>query len=157
MPFFCILLKPHLRGAVRPTSVDSCARPACDLTSLSDEQDWFMLRNAIRLGLAMARKAKEGDYSLYVMLQPESETNDAIYTFVHKSIRMTFHYSLTYRMAPEAEGGIVDDEPRMYGIEDLRIAEASIFPTIPATHLQVPTAMVAARCADFLKNARSSK
>ncbi|EKM52435.1 uncharacterized protein PHACADRAFT_186585 [Phanerochaete carnosa HHB-10118-sp] len=157
MSFFCVLLKPHSRGTVRLTSVDPCSRPACDLNFLSDARDWPTLRKAVRLGLALGRKVEEGGYPLGNMLQPEDESDAGIDAFVRKSVRTTYHYSSTCRMAPEAEGGVVDDELRVHGIEGLRIADASIFPTIPATHLQAPAAMVAARCADFLKNARFSK
>ena len=80
-----------------------------------------------------------------------------IEALVRERVETVYHPTSTCRMAPEAEGGVVDDELRVYGVEGLRVADASIFPTIPATHLQAPTAMVASRCADFLIKARSSK
>ena len=57
-------------------------------------------------------------------------------------------------MAPEAERGVVDDQLRVFGVARLRIADASVFPTVPACHTQAPTVMVAERCADFVRNAR---
>jgi choline dehydrogenase len=47
--------------------------------------------------------------------------------------------------------GVVDDELRVYGVHGLRVADASVFPSIPATHLQAPVVMVAEKCADFLR------
>ena len=50
--------------------------------------------------------------------------------------------------------GVVDDELRVYGARNLRIADASIFPIVPSAHPQAPVAMIAERCADFVKGAR---
>ena len=50
-------------------------------------------------------------------------------------------------------GDILDDELRVHGVQGLRVADASIFPSIPAAHLQAPVVMVAERCADFLREA----
>ncbi len=57
-------------------------------------------------------------------------------------------------MAPEHDpmgGGVVDDELKVYGVTNLRVADSSIFPWIPATHLQAPTVAVAEKCADMLR------
>ena len=64
---------------------------------------------------------------------------------------MLYHLSSSCRMAREEDGGVVDDELRVYGFKNLRIADASIFPTIPATHTMAPTYMVAERCSDFIR------
>jgi choline dehydrogenase len=58
-------------------------------------------------------------------------------------------------MAPEDDvrPGVVDDELRVHGVEGLRIADASIFPDVIATHLQAPVVMVAEKCADMIKRA----
>lgn len=37
-------------------------------------------------------------------------------------------------MAPLAEGGVVDGYLRVYGIPNLRIADASVFPTLTSGH-----------------------
>ena len=156
MSFFCVLLRPDSKGTVRLASVDPCERPNCDLGFLTDKRDYEPLRKVTRLGLALGRKVREGGYTMGELLLPKGETDEEIDAFIQTSARTTFHYSSTCRMAPEAEGGVVDDRLRVYGVEGLRIADASIFPTIPATHLQAPAAMVAARCADFLLEARAS-
>lgn len=54
-------------------------------------------------------------------------------------------------MDAEQNFGVVDDELRVYGIKGLRIADASIFPHIPACHIQALVVMVAERCAEFVR------
>lgn len=153
----CVLLRPKSQGTVRLASADPHERPSCDLGFLTDERDYPTLRKVVRLGLTLGRKVREGGYPMSDLLLPEDDSDEQIDAFVRKSARTTFHYSSTCRMAPEAEGGVVNDELRVYGVMGLRIADASIFPTIPATHLQAPAAMVASRCANFLLDTRASK
>ena len=84
----------------------------------------------------------------------ESESDEDLDRFIRQRIGSTYHYTSTCRMAPEEERGVVDDELRVYGVQNLRIADASIFPVVPSAHPQAPVVMVAERCADFIKAAR---
>ncbi|KAH8880859.1 alcohol oxidase, partial [Thozetella sp. PMI_491] len=69
-----------------------------------------------------------------------------------KRIGMTsLHFSCTCRMSLDAAGGVVDQELKVHGVRNLRIADASVFPKVPAAHTMAATVMVAERCADFLK------
>ncbi|KAJ7485516.1 alcohol oxidase [Mycena latifolia] len=75
------------------------------------------------------------------------------------TVRTTYHYGCTCRMAPESDAGVVDDKLRVHGIENLRIADCSVIPEMMSTHLQAPAVMIAERCADMinLKYSASSK
>ena len=53
---------------------------------------------------------------------------------VRSRMETVFHPTSTARMAPLAEGGVVDYDLKVYGIEGLRVADASIFPTVPSGH-----------------------
>jgi choline dehydrogenase len=46
---------------------------------------------------------------------------------------------------------VVDEQLKVYGVEGLRIADASVFPTSPAAHLQAPAVVVAEKCAEMMK------
>jgi choline dehydrogenase len=54
-------------------------------------------------------------------------------------------------MLPRSDGGVVDDRLRLYGVDGLRVVDASIFPIIPDQHVQGPTYMVAEKAADMIK------
>ena len=49
-------------------------------------------------------------------------------------IQTLYHPACTARMAPLEDGGVVDPYLRVYGVKNLRVADASIFPTIPSGH-----------------------
>lgn len=149
----CALLRPKSIGTVRLTSMDARVRPACDLGSLTAEEDYLVMRKAIRLALRIGRQMREQGYPLRDLDVPQSESDTDLDDFIRHGARTTYHYSSTCRMAPEdgAVPGVVDDELRVHGVQGLRVADASIFPSIPATHLQAPAVMVAEKCADFLR------
>lgn len=93
---------------------------------------------------------------------------------IRANLESLYHPTSTARMAPRAAGGVVDAQLRVYGIKNLRIADASVFPTIPAGHTvcsarvsftitvvddvfgtpAAPTIAVAEKVADMMKVAK---
>jgi choline dehydrogenase-like flavoprotein len=61
------------------------------------------------------------------------------------------HSSGACALMPEELGGCVDPQLRVYGVEGLRIVDASILPLIPAAHLQATMYAVAEKAADIIK------
>ncbi|KAK0370966.1 GMC oxidoreductase [Colletotrichum limetticola] len=61
------------------------------------------------------------------------------------------HPSGTASLQPLEHGGVVDPQLRVYGVESLRVVDASIIPLIPACHLQATMYAVAEKAADILK------
>lgn len=56
-------------------------------------------------------------------------------------------------MGPASDpSAVVDPSLRVYGIENLRVVDASIFPSIPASHTNSVVFMVAEKVADMVKN-----
>jgi choline dehydrogenase len=47
---------------------------------------------------------------------------------------------------------VVDDKLKVHGLEGLRIADASIFPTMPSGNTNAPSIMVGEKAADLLRN-----
>ncbi len=54
-------------------------------------------------------------------------------------------------MGPEGRGTVVDERLRVHGITGLRVADASIFPTMPSGNTNAPCIMVGEKAADLLK------
>ena len=61
-----------------------------------------------------------------------------------------FHACGTCRMAPQQDGGVVDAELRVYGVEGLRVVDASVFPNITSANTNAPAIMVAYKAADLM-------
>ena len=62
-----------------------------------------------------------------------------------------FHYSGTCRMgAEDDEWAVVTPEARVRGVENLRVADGSIMPSIVSCNLNAPIMMIGERCADLV-------
>ena len=80
-------------------------------------------------------------------------TDAEIEDYVRRVAHSTLHYASSCPMSRDAATGVVDEQLRVHGFRNLRIADASVFPLTPSGHTMAPTMMVAARCADFVKDA----
>jgi len=60
------------------------------------------------------------------------------------------HLCGSCRMGPEEAGGVVDADLKVYGVQGLRVVDASIFPTITSANTNAPTMMVAAKAAEII-------
>jgi len=80
-----------------------------------------------------------------------SDDDDAIFEYVKAGTMSNLHATGTCAMLPRANGGVVDSRLNVYGVDGLRIADASIMPTVPDTHTSGPVYMIAERMAGFLQ------
>ncbi|KAJ7655293.1 alcohol oxidase [Mycena polygramma] len=145
------LMRPKSRGSVTLASPDPLQRPRCDLAFLTEAEDYAVLRKGIRLAKRIGEKMRELGANLKDLYMPESEAEADLDAFIRKTVRTTYHYGCTCRMGPEGEAGVVDDELKVHGIANLRIADCSIIPEMMSTHLQAPAVMIAEKCADMIK------
>jgi len=151
--FLVTLLKPKSAGTIRLSSSDPGEEPLCNLNFLSDANDLQTLRDALCFCINLKEEMKKLGYPLVDALVPTSKEQAVLDTFIRKNSDSLLHYGSSCRMAPEDDPrpGVVDDELRVHGIPNLRIADASVFPNVPATHLQAPVVMIAEKCADMIK------
>ncbi|KAF7375099.1 Oxygen-dependent choline dehydrogenase [Mycena sanguinolenta] len=144
------LMRPRSRGTVTLASTDPLQRPACELGFLSNPADLEVMRRGIRLAKRIGEKMRELGAPLKDFYMPESEADADLDIFIRRTVRTTYHYGCTCRMAPERDAGVVDDELKLHGIAKLRIADCSIIPEMMSTHLQAPVVMIAEKCADMI-------
>ncbi|HBE67280.1 MAG TPA: GMC family oxidoreductase, partial [Planctomycetaceae bacterium] len=121
-----------------------------DPAYLNDASDWQDLETAVawvreqftpklnRLGWTEVVPGKRGG-SLRGLRRSISAYAQSIY-----------HPTSTCPMAPPESEGVVDTDFRVYGFDNLRICDASTFPTIPASNTQAPTLHIARTLANLL-------
>ena len=75
----------------------------------------------------------------------------AVREFARQRGTTAFHLMGTCRMGPSSDPtAVVDDELRVRGVEGLRIADASIMPTMPSANTNAPTIMIGEKAADLI-------
>ena len=159
-PFSAFTLSPvHLRpdcdGSVRLRSPDPLAAPAIRYEFLRSEYD----RQAILYGMRLCRKIA-GQPALApfmaeeVLPGPDCESDEELLADVRARAVANYHPVGTCRMGPEADSA-TDARLRVHGIAGLRVADASIMPTIVAGNTNAPTIMIGEKAAAMvLEDAR---
>ncbi|KAF7336849.1 L-sorbose 1-dehydrogenase [Mycena venus] len=136
----CYLVRPTSRGAVLLTSADPWALPSVNPNYLQKPDDLEKLMRGFRLLLKIAHAEAMDAYLDHSDTHPELDhathlkTDDEIRDIVRERVETVYHPASTCRMAPADQGGVVDARLRVYGIEGLRMCDASIFPWIISGH-----------------------
>ena len=69
-----------------------------------------------------------------------------------RTARPTYHLIGTARMGPETDpSAVVDDRLRVHGVGALRVADASIMPSMPSANTYATTLMIAEKAADLIR------
>ena len=81
--------------------------------------------------------------------------DDALTAFVARNVGGTWHPACTCRMGAANDPlAVADGAGRVYGLQNLRICDASLMPSIPRANTNAPTIMIAERLADLIKMER---
>jgi choline dehydrogenase len=139
-------LRPASRGSVTLTSRDPHDNPAIDFNFLAHPSDidvlvrGFEVARSILSAPSFAPLAgRETSPGPHVQGRPQIETH------VRNSLVTVHHPCGTCRM-----GDVVDTSLRVKGIDALRVADASVIPTVIAGNSNIPVNAVAERAADLI-------
>ena len=140
------------RGRVTLRSGDPAAAPAIRFDYMSTEQDWIDFRMAIRLTREIvAQPAFDPFRGRELQPGPGAQSDAALDAVIRDEVESAYHPCGTARMgAADDPHAVVDREARVIGVEGLRVADSSIFPTIPNGNLNAPSIMVGEKVSDLV-------
>lgn len=110
-----------------------------------------ILRKGIKYGLDIGRKMMATGYDMVEELVPKDE--DSVDEFIRTNLTGAYHLSCTCRMAKREKGGVINEQLRVYGVEGLRVADASVFPRLIGVKPQATIVLVGEKCADLILGA----
>jgi len=143
--------RPTSTGSVKINSSDPFAMPDIDFNYLSTNQDREdVIAGARFIGRFQNSPAMQELIQSTPVFDPSTASDEAIITDFRKRAGSVYHTSCTCRMAPEAEGGVLDPELKVYGIKGLRVVDASSFPNVTSANTNAPTMMLAWRAAEMI-------
>ncbi|CAH1667530.1 Alcohol dehydrogenase (acceptor) [Hyphomicrobiales bacterium] len=143
--------RPLSRGHVAICSPDPHAAPEIAPNYLAEPEDLHVLLAGARfLRRLAAAPTLASLIEAEIRPGPESADEDAHLSDIRRNAYSVFHPCGTCRMGPDPRDAVVDARLRVHGLEGLRIADASIFPTIPSGNINAPSMMVGERAAALM-------
>ena len=146
-------LRPSSRGEIRAKSADPLAPPAIRPNYLATEADRRTAAEAIRLTRRIVAQPALRKYRPEEF-RPGAEIVDtaALAEAAGRIGTTIFHPVGTCKMGPESDAGaVVDSRLRVHGVAGLRVADASVMPTITSGNTNAPTLMVAEKAAAMIR------
>jgi len=150
------LQHPLSRGTVSLASADPFAAPRVDPRWLTHPLDTAIMLEAMRFNQRLvdtpALAALEPSYAHF----PLDPNTTALTAYLVAHLKTEFHYAGSCAMMPRARGGVLAPDLRVYGTANLRVVDTSLFPTLPAAHLQAAAYAVAEKAADLIKRVNAT-
>ena len=145
------VLRPTSRGKVTLRSADPADPIIFIGNNLTTREDIDTLVRGLKASRRILRSPAMADLGFTEMLpSPAAEVSDAaLEAHARRHAKTVYHPSGTCKMGRDALA-VVDPQLRVHGIERLRVADASIMPTLVSGNTNAPCVMIGERCADFI-------
>lgn len=144
-------LKPKSRGRVRLKSTDYLDPPLIYTGTFSDPRDLEGYPEAMDLAWALVNTSYFQSKNARVIDLDIEECRALEGDSKVKCIARCSAMSAWHSVGTAAMGAVVDAEMRVRGVRGLRVADASVMPTIIRGNSNAPVVMIAERAADFIK------
>jgi choline dehydrogenase len=141
---------PRSRGSVRLASADPEAVPLVDPNYLGDDRDVETMTAGLRLarqiGCAEALAPWRGEEAPAVS---DPDAPAAVLAYLRGSLMPYFHYAGTCRIGID-DMAVVDPELRVRGLDGLRVADASVMPSVVSANTNATVCAIAERAAALI-------
>ena len=144
-------LRPESRGTVRIRSADPLEPPAMQPNYLSTDLDRRCAVAGIKLARSLAATSSLRTYVESEYKPGEKTTTDQdLLEFARNYGATIFHPSGTCKMGNDPMS-VVDSQLRVHGVQNLRVVDCSIMPTLVSGNTHAPVVMIAEKAADLIR------
>lgn len=152
-------LRPESRGRLELASADPADAPRIFANYLATETDRrTMVDGLLLIRRIVAQPAMRPYVEAEHLPGPDCRTREELLAYVREKGTTIFHPTSTCAMGPASDPmAVVDPRLRVHGIEGLRVADASIMPTVVSGNTNAACIMIGERCADFLRAERGPR
>jgi choline dehydrogenase len=145
-------LRPESRGSVMIRSPDPAQHPAIFANYLATETDRRCIADGLQLARRLARTEALRPY-IAEEIEPGADkvTDEDMLAHARARGGTIFHPTSTCMMGPGSDPmAVVDPELRLHGIEGLRLADASIMPTVVSGNTNAACIMIGEKASDMI-------
>lgn len=143
------MITPMSRGSLWLVSPDPATPVAIDLNALAEPADVHSLEASVRqcrdIGAAPALVQEWGARELY----PGPELDDAALTEYVRRTAITYHHQVGTCVMGVSPLAVVSPRLRVHGVDGLRVADASVMPTITTGNTNAPTVLIGEQAVRF--------
>jgi choline dehydrogenase len=142
------LLRPLARGKVSLRNAWPGSAPRILHNHFVPEQDRRTMLRGLKAVLDIVAQPALRAHQREPYNVPDSDSDADLLAWLEREVNTCYHPVGTC-----AIGSVVDPELRVYGVEGLRVVDASVMPTIVAGNTNAPTIMIAEKAADMIRGA----
>jgi choline dehydrogenase len=145
-------MRSKSRGSVTLRSSDPKEKPKILFNYMSHPDDWRDFRHCIRLTREIfGQQAFDPYRGREIQPGDDQVTDEQLDNFIRDHAESAFHPCGTCKMGSVNDPmAVVDPECRVIGVEDLRVADSSIFPRVPYGNLNGPSIMTGEKASDHI-------
>jgi choline dehydrogenase len=147
-------LRPHSRGKVEISSSNPLDYPKIYPNYLSDERDQQVAIDSIKVARKIAQSPSLKKHINEEFVPGEKHQTDKELLEVARQYSQTiYHPTSTCKMGNGKDKmAVVDHQLKVYGLQGIRVVDASIMPTIVSGNTNAPTIMIAEKAAEMILN-----
>ena len=151
------VLRSESIGSIHIKSASPAEQPSIRFNFLSSQHDRDGVIAAIRKGRELMAAAPVAEWvGGEIAPGADKQTDAELLEWVRNTAETTYHPVGTCKMGAATDPrAVVDDQLRVHGIEGLRIADASIMPTLTSGNTNAPSIMIGEKCAEMVLAAAS--
>jgi choline dehydrogenase len=149
-------LRPESKGRIEIISSDPRSYPAIYPNYLATQTDQQTAIDSLRLTRRLVETSALKKFIVREHLPgPEVKTDEQLLDSARNIAQTIYHPTSTCKMGSD-ETSVVDERLNVYGIQGLRVADASIMPSIVSGNTNAPTIMIAEKASDmFIEDQKS--
>ena len=144
-------------GELKLASGDPTVQPAMDYRLLDEPFDMERMRKGIRSAAELAEHPAMQELLAERVTPTDEElaSDQALDAWLMKYIGTSDHVSGTCKMGPATDSmAVVDQHGKVYGLQNLRVVDASVMPDCIRANTNATTIMIAEKMADFIKEGK---